>query len=85
MEPSGASGANGANIPKQLQHSNDVYNGNWPGNKYLNIFVVNDADGAAGYTTNPSNNPLFGVNMRNGIWILHDYVGSIGTSDTLFK
>ena len=31
---------------------NDVYNGTWPGNKYLNIMVVNDADGAAGYTTN---------------------------------
>ena len=31
---------------------NNVYNGSWPGNKYLNIFVVNDAGGAAGYTTN---------------------------------
>ena len=30
--------------------------GTWPGNKYLNIMVVNDADGAAGYTTNPNNN-----------------------------
>ena len=76
------SGANGANQVSAIIAGNDVYNSTWPGNKYLNIFVVNDADGAAGYTTNPSNNPLFGVNMRNGIWILHDYVGSIGTSDT---
>ena len=76
------SGANGANQVSAIIAGNDIYNSTWPGNKYLNIFVVNDADGAAGYTTNPSNNPLFGVNMRNGIWILHDYVGSIGTSDT---
>ena len=42
--------------------------------------VVNDADGAAGYTTNPNN--WSGTSMNNGIWVLHDYVGSIGTSDT---
>ena len=76
------SGANGANQVSAIIAGNDVYNSTWPGNKYLNIFVVNDADGAAGYTTNPSNNSFSGVNMRNGIWILHDYVGSIGTSDS---
>lgn len=53
--------------------------GNWPGNKYLNIFVVNDAGGAAGYTTYPSN--WSGTSMSNGIKILHNYVGSIGTSN----
>ena len=54
---------------------NDVYNGTWPGNSYLNIFVVNYANGAAGYTSYPSTN----TGMTNGIWILHGYVGSIGT------
>ena len=74
------SGANGQNQVSAIIAGNDVYNGTWPGNKYLNIFVVNDADGAAGYTTNPSN--WSGTSMTNGIWVLHDYVGSIGTSDT---
>ena len=53
--------------------------GNWPGHKYLNIFVVNDAGGAAGYTTYPSN--WSATSMSNGIKILHNYVGSIGTSN----
>ena len=74
------SGANGQNQVSAIIAGNDVYNGTWPGNKYLNIFVVNDADGAAGYTTNPSN--WSGSSMTNGIWVLHDYVGAIGTSDT---
>ena len=83
LSPLTNSGANGANQVSAIIAGNDVYNSTWPGNKYLNIFVVNDAlSGAAGYTTTPSNNTSFGTNMRNGIWILHDYVGSIGTSDT---
>lgn len=51
--------------------------GNWPGNKYLNIYVVNEAGGAAGYTTYPA---FGGTGMGNGIKILHNYVGAIGTS-----
>ena len=74
------SGANGQNQVSAIIAGNDVFNGSWPGNKYLNIMVVNDADGAAGYTTNPNN--WSGSSMNNGIWVLHDYVGSIGTSDT---
>jgi len=74
------SGANGQNQVSAIIAGNDVFNGSWPGNKYLNIMVVNDADGAAGYTTNPNN--WSGTSMNNGIWVLHDYVGSIGTSDT---
>lgn len=60
---------------------NDVFNGQWPGNKYLNIFVAQNIGGAAGYTTKPSNGwgSWGGTNMTNGIWILHNYVGSIGT------
>ena len=57
---------------------NDVFQGEWPGNKYLNIFVCADIGGAAGYTFNPSG--WIGNNMRNGIWVLHSYTGAIGTS-----
>jgi PKD repeat protein len=72
-------GSSGSAQVNAIISGNDVYNSYWPGNKYLNIFVVNEADGAAGYTTNPS---IFtGSAMTNGIWVLNDYVGSIGTSD----
>lgn len=58
---------------------NDVFNGQWPGDRYLNIFICGDIGGAAGYTYRP--NSFFpGTAMRNGIWVLHNYVGSIGTS-----
>ena len=75
-------GSNGNAQVSAIISGNDVYNGTWPGNKYLNVFVVNDADGAAGYTYNPSNHPSLGTSMYNGIWILHDYVGSIGSSSS---
>ncbi len=52
--------------------------GTYPGDEYLNIFVVANADGAAGYTMTPNN--WVGASMFNGIVILHNYVGSIGTS-----
>ncbi len=61
-----------------IRNGNDVFQGNWPGNKYLNVFVCDDAGGAAGYTTNPSS--WSASAMTNGIWILHNYLGSIGTS-----
>jgi len=61
-----------------IVNGNDVYNGQWPGNKYMNVFIVAEAGGAAGYTTNPGS--WSASQMGNGIWILHDYVGSIGTS-----
>ena len=57
---------------------NDVFNGQWPGNKYLNVFICADIGGAAGYTTNPGS--WSASNMKNGIWILSTYVGDIGTS-----
>lgn len=56
---------------------NNIYNGVWPGNKYLNIFICGEIGGAAGYTFNPST--WAATSMKNGIWILHDYVGAIGT------
>lgn len=52
--------------------------GNWPGDEDLNVFVAADIGGAAGYTFLPSN--WVGSGMGNGIHILHNYVGSIGTS-----
>ena len=57
---------------------NNVYNGQWDGDKYLNIFICGEIGGAAGYTYTPSN--WIGSSMANGIWILHNYVGAIGTS-----
>lgn len=61
-----------------IRNGNDVYNGNWPSNKYLNVFVVADAGGAGGYTNYPSN--FGGTDMSNGIWILDTQFGEIGTS-----
>jgi PKD repeat protein len=58
---------------------NDVFNGEWPGNQYLNFFICGEIGfGAAGYTYFPGS---IGSSMFNGIWVLHNYVGSIGTSD----
>jgi PKD repeat protein len=61
-----------------IVNGNDVFNGQWPGNKYLNVFVCGEIGGAAGYTYKP--NGWIGSSMKNGIWILHNYTGSIGTS-----
>lgn len=49
----------------------------YPRDMYLNIWVCNDLEGAAGYTNTPSN---FTPPKYDGIWIQHDYTGSIGTS-----
>jgi len=62
-----------------IKQGNDIYKGEWPGNKYLNVFIVSDAGGAAGYTMKPSS--WVGAGMNNGIWILHNYIGSIGTGN----
>ena len=52
--------------------------GNWPQNRYLNIFVVSDPNGAAGYTNYPSGwYPENG--MEGAIYLRHDYCGTIGT------
>lgn len=55
--------------------------GYWPGDEYLNVFVVSGFDGSvAGYTYRPSD--WIGAGMNNGIHILHNYVGSIGTGSS---
>lgn len=73
-----SNGADGGAQVDAIVAGNDVYNGAWPGNRYLNIFICAEIGGAAGYTTNPSG--WSATQMTNGIWVLHDYVGSIGTS-----
>jgi PKD repeat protein len=52
----------------------------WPRSKYLNVWVVNTigAAGVAGYAYYPSSVTGMGM-MVDGIIILHDYIGSIGT------
>ncbi|MEY3236038.1 MAG: hypothetical protein RI883_139 [Bacteroidota bacterium] len=68
-------GADGDLQVDAIKTGNNVFQGNWPGNKYLNIFVCGEIGGAAGYTTNPSS--WSGTGMTNGIWILFNYVGSL--------
>ena len=70
-------GSDGDNQVSEIISNNDVYNGQWAGNRYLNIFVCAYIGGAAGYTYTPYSN---NTSMYNGIRVLHDYVGSIGTS-----
>ncbi len=56
---------------------NDVYQGIWPGNMYLNVLICGSVgDGIAGYAYYPTGN---GSSMDWGIWLRHDYCGSIGT------
>src|SRR5690554_1221473 len=71
---SATSGGDGSDRVSAVQ----AEHGNWPGNKYINIFVAQDIGGAAGYTMYPNN--WMGASMSNGIHVLHTYVGSIGTS-----
>lgn len=52
--------------------------GNWPGDEYMNVYVAENIGGAAGYTFLPG----WSTGMGNGIHVLHNYVGSIGTSST---
>lgn len=50
----------------------------WPRDRYMNVWVAASANGAAGYTYYPM--WLDGWPEADGIVILHDYTGSIGTS-----
>jgi PKD repeat protein len=53
----------------------------WPRNRYMNVWTCAYAGGAAGYTMLPStvNNPFMA--SVDGIVLLHDYTGNIGTSN----
>ncbi len=69
-------------------HSLQTYNGDdnaklnpWPRNYYLNIWVVSSMrDGVAGYAYYPGAVEGLRANI-DGVMILHNYVGSIGTSN----
>lgn len=76
-------GDNGQAQVNAVVAGNDIYQGVWPHTKYLNIYVAAEIGGAAGYTFNPmSGSSATAQNMFfNGIFILHTYTGSIGTSD----
>ena len=73
-------GSSGTQQVSAIIAGNNVYNNQFPGDEYLNIFICGEIGGAAGYTYKPSN--FIGTSMANGIWVLHNYVGSIGTSST---
>lgn len=51
----------------------------WPPNKYLNIYISEDAAGLAGHCVWPSDADT--IPEWDGIVVAHSYVGSIGTSD----
>jgi PKD repeat protein len=70
-------GSSGNAQVNAIINGNDVFNGTWPGNRYMNVFVCGEIGGAAGYTYKPA---FGGTGMTNGIWILHNYTGSIGTA-----
>ncbi|HLP53377.1 MAG TPA: M43 family zinc metalloprotease [Fluviicola sp.] len=74
-------GSDGQAQIQAIINGNNVYQGIWAHNKYLNIYVANDIGGAAGYTFLPNGNSVANLNNMyyNGIFILHDYCGSIGT------
>lgn len=56
------------------------YKFQWPANRYLNIYVVKAlAPGVAGYSFYPGTVPL----SMDGIVILHNYVGAIGSSSPI--
>ena len=62
----------------QAQH------GNWAQNKYMNVIVCQDPNGAAGYTNNPGN-WYFPNSMGGSIYMRHDYMGTIGTSNSVAR
>lgn len=80
VDPITNNGSNGGAQVSAIVNGNNVYQGQWPGDQYMNIFVCGDIGGAAGYTYRPSS--WIGGVMGNGIWVKHNYVGSIGTSST---
>lgn len=72
-------GSDGGAQVSAVVNGNDVYQGQWPPNEYLNVFVCDDIGGAAGYTFQPGG--WTGTSMYfNGVFAQHSYTGSVGTS-----
>jgi len=79
-----SSTTNGETQVNLVVNGNNVYQGVWAHNKYLNVYVAaNLISGAAGYTFLPNGNSQATTsNMYyNGIFMLHNYVGSMGTGN----
>ncbi|AEA43212.1 M43 family zinc metalloprotease [Fluviicola taffensis] len=76
-------GSEGQDQVNAVIAGNDIYQGIWPHTKYLNIYVAAEVNGAAGYTFNPMGGS--GASAQgmyyNGIFMLHTYTGSFGTSN----
>ena len=53
----------------------------WPRDRYLNVWVCAYAQGAAGYTQTPGMVAGFWGEDSDGIVLLHNYTGAIGTSE----
>jgi PKD repeat protein len=66
-------------VNMDLNGSSSTAATNYPRNMYLNVWVVRYAQGAAGYTNTPPG-AVFSSSKYDGIWVLHNYIGSIGTS-----
>lgn len=77
-------GSDGQDQVNAVIAGNDVYQGVWPHNKYLNVYVCSDIGGAAGYTFNPFGGSTASSSGMyfNGVFVLHNYTGSIGTSSS---
>ncbi|MGB1075523.1 MAG: M43 family zinc metalloprotease [Flavobacteriales bacterium] len=54
---------------------------NWPRESYLNVWVVANAAGAAGYSLYPSSVANNQNAVNDGIVLAHNYTGNIGTSN----
>lgn len=67
-------------ISSTVRNNNDVYQGQWAGDKYLNIYITDDIgnDQAAAYTFTPFSG---WTTMDNGVYARHTYVGSFGTGN----
>src|SRR6218665_15822 len=78
LSPLSFDGSSGSAQISAIVSGNDVYQNDWPGNKYLNIYICAEIGGAAGYTMLPAG--WSANSMQNGIFILHTYLGNIGTS-----
>lgn len=79
-------GSSGQSQVNAVVSGNNVYAGIWPHNKYLNVYVCNDLGNAAGYTFLPASDAGATAQQNmyyNGIFMLHNYTGSIGTSNVI--
>lgn len=80
FSPLSQNGEDGMAQLDAIMNGNNVYQGEWNSNNYLNFIVCGDIGGAAGYAYYPGSWNV--GSMNSSIWILHNYTGSIGTSNS---